>query len=337
MGELADAELDYPADSRGPVGVRDALVGYLSRVRRVRVEVGNVILTLGFLHSLDLLCRALVLLGIGRIAVENPSVPEQGAIATGHGLQLDPVRVDDAGLVVADLFETEARAVIVTPAHQFPLGVILSPDRRRALADWARDRDALIIENDYAAEFRFDGPPVGAVQGIAPEHTVYIGTTSKTLAPAVRLGWIAAPADVVNAIATAQLQGSGGFSGLNAHVFAHLLRSGSYERHVQRCRRAYRRRREALVDAISATLPELRVLGVGGGLHLALQLEPGTDARRVEGAVKAEGIDVRSLSYYAATPIEQQPGLVIGYGRLPLPSVAGLVDALAGVLADRSG
>lgn len=329
MRELPDTELDYPADSRGAVNFRTALVGYLSRVRRVRVELDNLILTLGFLHGLDLLFRGLVLRGVKRVAVENPSIPEQIAIARAHGIQVQPIVVDQAGLVVTELLDSDAEAVIVTPAHQFPLGTVLSPQRRRALAAWARQRDALIVENDYAAEFRYDGPPIGAVQGLAPDHTVYVSTTSKTLAPAVRLGWIAAPAEVTNALADTQLEGSGGFTGLNGHVFARLLLSGCYERHVQRCRRDYRRRRDTLVKALSAELPQLRVLGIAGGLHLTLQLPHGCDADRVAETARSEGIDIRPLSYYAHTPIEQEPGLVMGYGRLPLPSVPGVVGALA--------
>jgi GntR family transcriptional regulator/MocR family aminotransferase len=308
------------------------LVGYLSRVRMVRVDLDNLILTLGFLHSLDLLLRGLALRGVKHIAVENPSVPEQTAIARAHGIQVRPIPVDQAGLVVADLLDSDAEAVIVTPAHQFPLGTVLSPERRRALAAWARQRDALIIENDYAAEFRYDGPPIGAVQGLAPEHTVHMGTTSKTLAPAVRLGWIAAPAEVTGLMVDAQLGGSGGFTGLNGQVFARLLLSGRYERHVQRCRRDYRRRRDALVKELSVKLPELRVLGAAGGLHLTLQLPPGDDADRAAEAARSEGIDIRPLSYYAHAPIEQQPGLVMGYGRLPLPSVPGAVAELARAL-----
>jgi GntR family transcriptional regulator / MocR family aminotransferase len=332
MRELPDTELDYPADARGAMQLRTALVGYLSRVRRVRVDLDNLILTLGFLHGLDLLVRGLALRGVTRIAVENPSIPEQVAIARAHGMQVRPVAVDQAGLVVAELLDSDAEAVIVTPAHQFPLGAVLSPERRRALAAWARQRDALIVENDYAAEFRYDGPPIGAVLGLAPERTVYLGTTSKTLAPAVRLGWIAAPAEVTGALADAHLEGSGGVTGLNAQVFARLLLSGGYERHVQRCRREYRRRRDALVEAISAELPQLRVLGAAGGLHLTLQLPPGCDADRAAEAARSGGVVLRPLSYYTQPPIEQEPGLVLGYGRLPLPSVPGVVGALAQAL-----
>jgi GntR family transcriptional regulator / MocR family aminotransferase len=335
MRDLPDAELDYPADARGAETLRAALVGYLSRVRRVRADLDNLILTLGFLHGLDLLFRGLALHGVRRVAVENPSVPEQVAIARAHGMEIRPIPVDQAGLVVTDLLDSDAEAVVVTPAHQFPLGTVLSPERRRMLAAWARQQDALIVENDYAAEFRYDGPPIGAVQGLAPDHTVYLGTTSKTLAPAVRLGWIAAPAEVTSALADAQLEGSGGFTGLTGQVFARMLLSGRYERHVQRCRRDYRRRREALVEALSAELPQLRVLGSASGLHLTLQLPRGCDADRVADTARSDGIDIRPLSSYAHAPIEQAPGLVLGYGRLPLPGVPGAVAALARAI--RSG
>jgi GntR family transcriptional regulator / MocR family aminotransferase len=332
LRELPDSELDYPGDSRGPAGLRAALVGYLSRVRRVRVGLDDLMLSLGFLHSLDLVYRALVLRGVRRVAVENPSVPEQSAMARAHGLAVDPIAVDDAGLVVADLLDSEALAVVVTPAHQFPLGTVLGPERRRALAAWARERDALIVENDYDAEFRYDGPPIGAVQRLAPEHTVYVGTTSKTLAPAVRLGWIAAPTAFMRALADDQLRDSGSFAGLNAYVFARLLESGSYERHVQRCRRDYRRRRDALVGAIATELPELRVMGVAGGLHVTLRLPRGSDADAAAAAASADGVDIRSLSFYAQRPLDQEPALVMGYGRLPLPSVPGAVAAVRDAL-----
>jgi GntR family transcriptional regulator/MocR family aminotransferase len=333
MRDLPNQELDYPPDWRGPVGLRTALAGYLSRVRRVRVDLDRLILTLGFLHSLDLVCRVLALRGARRVAVENPSIPEQAAIARGHGLEVVPIPVDHAGLVVRDLFDTEAEAVIVTPAHQFPLGTVLSPERRRAIASWASERRALVVENDYDAEFRYDGPPIGAVQGLAPERTVYVGTASKTLAPAVRLGWIVAPAEIAGALADLQFDRAGGFVGLNGQVFAHLVLSGAYERHVQRCRRNYRRRRDALVETLTAELPQLRVLGIAGGLHLTLRLPPACDADRVVETVRSEGIDIRSLSYYyATTPVEPEPGMVLGYGRLPRPSVPGVVHALARAL-----
>lgn len=331
MRELPDDELDYPTEPGGPLALRSALAGYLARVRRVHADPETCLLTLGFLHSLDLVCRTLAQRGIRRVAVENPSIPEQVAIAERNGIAVEPIAVDDAGLVVDHLLMGDARAVIVTPAHQFPIGVVLSPDRRRALADWARERDALIIENDYDAEFRYDGRPIGAVQALAPERTVYLGTTSKSLAPAVRLGWIVAPAaDDVSSL----FEGGGGFVGLNGSIVARLLGSGAYERHVQRCRRQYRRRRDALVTAISERLPQLRVIGAAGGLHLTVQLPAGYDGTAVAEAARSEGVDIRSLSHYAHAPTPYEPALVIGYGRLSLPTVPGFISTLARSVAD---
>jgi GntR family transcriptional regulator/MocR family aminotransferase len=328
MRELPNQELDYPSDWRGPMRVRTALAGYLTRVRRVNAGLDRLILTFGYLHSVDLICRVLAAQGARRIAMENPSIPEQAAIARSHGLAVDTIPVDEAGLVVEQLFDTEAEAVIVTPAHQFPLGMVLSAQRRRAMASWATQRQGVIVENDYDAEFRYDGSPIGAVQSLAPERTIYLGTTSKTLAPAVRLGWMVAPAEIAGTLAGIQRNHGGGFIGINAHVLAQLLLSGAYERHVQRCRRTYRRRRDALVRAIAAELPHLKVLGIAGGLHLTLRLPPACDVDSVVETVRSEGIDIRPLSHYASTPIDQ-PGLVLGYGRLSQSSLPGVVHALA--------
>jgi GntR family transcriptional regulator/MocR family aminotransferase len=331
MRELPDDELDYPPDSGGSLTLRSALAGYLARVRRVRADADTVVLTVGFLHGFDLVCRTLARRGISHIAVENPSIPEQAAIAERNGIAIEPIAVDDAGIVVDHLLSADARAVIVTPAHQFPLGVVMSPERRRALVDWARERDALIVENDYDAEFRYNGPPIGAVQGLAPERTVYLGTTSKSLAPAVRLGWIVAP---VASELSWLFEGGGGFAGLNGTVIARLLESGVYERHVQRCRREYRRRRDALVTTLSEHLPQLRVAGEAGGLHLTAQLPFGADAEAAAEAARAEGIDIRSLSYYAYAPTPYEPALVIGYGRLSLATIPSFIASLARSVPD---
>lgn len=328
MRDLPDAELDYPEDKRGAAELRAAVAGYLARVRRARVTGEDVIMTRGFLPGLDLLCRALAARGATRIGVENPSIPDQLEIARGHGLTPVPIPVDSDGLVVDDLAARRVDAVVVTPARQFPLGAVLSPRRRHALIGWARERDALIIENDYDAEFRFDGAPVGALQGLDPQHTVYLGTTSKTLAPAVRLGWLVAPADIARAV-TELIGTSGAFTDLTGHVFARLVVTGAYERHVQRCRREYRRRRNALIAALAAELPDVDVLGVSGGLQLTLRLPPGSDADRAAVLAAGDGVHVRPLSYYTPGASTRDPALVLGYGRLPLPSVPAVVATLA--------
>jgi GntR family transcriptional regulator/MocR family aminotransferase len=170
------------------------------------------------------------------------------------------------------------------------------------------------------------------VQGLAPDRTVYIGTTSKTLAPAVRLGWLAAPDEVTAGLG---VDGGGGFTGLTAHAFARLLRSGAYERHVQRCRREYRRRRDALAEALAQQLPQLRVIGIAGGLHLTLLLPEGRDADEIAQEARSHGVDIRPLSVYTHHPLEHKPGLVMGYGRLPLAGVPAVTSVLAQALSGR--
>lgn len=328
MRSLPDDDLDYTRDARGPLPLREALVSHLARVRRVQAELESTVLTLGFLHGLDLLFRVLAQRGAKRIAVENPSTPEQLVAASRNGIAVEPIPVDEGGLVVEDLVASDAEAVIVTPAHQFPLGVVLSPERRRALAAWAREREGLIVENDYGAEFRYDGAPIGAMQALVPERTVYLGTTSKALAPAVRLGWLVAPPGIAEDLAEL-CETSGGFSGLGAFVVGRLIETGAYDRHVQRCRREYRRRRQALVASIAAQAPVLQPLGAAAGLHLTVRLPADREARTVAAAARSELIDIRPLSDYAHAPISQEPGLVLGYGRLPTSGVPAFVASLA--------
>lgn len=328
MRDLQDADLDYPEHKQGMPELRAAVAGYLARVRRTRATPDDVIITRGFLTGLDLLCRALALHGATRLGVESPSIPDQHEIARANGLTAVPLRVDRSGIAVDELAAAHLDAVVVTPARQFPLGAVLGPQRRQALVAWADERDTLIIENDYDAEFRYDGAPIGALQGLAPHRTVYLGTTSKTLAPAVRLGWLIAPPAVARSI-TELIDTGGTFPDLTGHIFTRMVVSGAYERHVQRCRREYRRRRNALVSAIEARLPDVEVLGIAGGLQLTLRLPPGHDADRVAELAADEGVGVRPLSYYLHGPTAYDPALVLGYGRLPLPSVATVVATLA--------
>ena len=331
LAALPDAALEYP-DARGVVELREVLAGYLRRVRGVDAGPGRVIVSQGFLQSIDLVCRLLHEQGAARVGVENPSLNHQWTAARRYGLEVVPVPTDADGLDVAVLERAAVDAVILTPAHQFPTGAVLSPERRRALAVWAESGHRLIVENDYDAEFRYDRRPIGAVQGMAPHQTIYLGTASKTLAPGLRLGWIVAPPQLVTPLATLKYQADGGSPSLTQYVFARFVDSGDYDRHILRCRHDYRQRRDALSRAVADELPGLELRGIAAGLHATLLLPPACDDEALARRAAARGLRVRSLASYRLSHEPAEPGLVLGYGLLPTPTIAPAICALAEIL-----
>jgi GntR family transcriptional regulator/MocR family aminotransferase len=332
LAELPDAALDYP-DPHGVPKLREILGAYLRRVRDVDAVPNRVVVTQGFLQGIDLVCRLLRDRGAFRVAVEDPSLNQQGEVARWYGLTVVPIRCDQDGLDVAALARAEADAVFVTPAHQFPTGAVLAPDRRRRLTAWASTADGLIVENDYDAEFRYDRRPIGAVQGMAPEQTIYLGTTSKTLAPGLRLGWIVTPGRLTASLAMLKHHADGGSPAITQHALARFVDCGDYDRHIRRCRHEYRRRRDALAAAVATELPELRLEGIAAGLHAILLLPEGTDDEVFACRARERGCGVRSVSSYRLSPGPGQPGLVLGYSQLPTASIAPAIRALAEVLA----
>jgi GntR family transcriptional regulator/MocR family aminotransferase len=240
--------------------------------------------------------------------------------------------VDEEGIDVTALARTRARAVLVTPAHQFPTGVVLSPRRRAALVEWARDTDALIIEDDYDGEFRYDRDPVGCLQGLAPERVVLAGSVSKALSPAVRLGWTVAPPWLAARLRAARALHDLGSSVLDQHVLARMLADGFYARHLRVMRRKYRARRDAFVAALSSCLPDVRVHGVSAGLQAYAELPASCDDVRVVDEAAALGVAVEGV-----TPMRvSAPGpaaIVVGYARLPEHRLAEAVGLLADAVA----
>ncbi|MFG1997520.1 PLP-dependent aminotransferase family protein [Spirillospora sp. NPDC048911] len=226
---------------RGSDRLREVLAAYLRRVRAAAAEPEHLVICGGFVQGLDLLLRTLAHAGHHAIAVEDPGYGDDKtrAAITGAGLRPVPVPVDDRGLDVAALAAADVRAVLVTPAHQRPTGVVLTPERRRALTTWAAARDALIIEDDYDAEFRYDREPVGSLQGLAPQHVAVLGTVSKSLAPAIRLGWVLAPPPFTERVARQKSISDRGSPVLDQLALAALLRSGRYDRHLRRTRTTY--------------------------------------------------------------------------------------------------
>jgi GntR family transcriptional regulator / MocR family aminotransferase len=304
----ADADLDY-GDPSGAPRLRAELAGYLARVRAARVAPAHLIVTNGAAQALALLAR--VEPG-GRVGVEDPgSAPIREHLSAG-GLRPVPVPVDGEGLVVDALARSSVRAVVVTPAHQFPTGVVLSPARRTALLDWARREGGLIVEDDYDAEFRYDREPVGCLQGRAPELVALVGTVSKALAPGLRIGWLAVPPDRAPALHRAKSAADHGGPVLEQLAFAELLAGGGYDRHLRTVRRLYRARRDAALAALAEHLPHARVTGVAAGMHLVVTLPSTVDDARLAARAVAAGLGALALS---ATRVGTAgpPGLVLGY------------------------
>src|SRR6185295_8800092 len=235
--------------------LRTALASYLGRVRGVVAEPGRVLVTCGYSQGLGLVCRALAERGATRVALEDPSNPEQAQIARRAGIEPVAVAVDEEGLRVDALAATGADAVVVTPAHQDPTGVVLSGERRTALVAWLRERGAVAVEDDYDAEYRYDRAAVGALQGLDAERVVYLGSASKTLVPALRLGWMVVPGSLVEAVAGEKLLADRGTNRIDQHAFTDFLERGELDRHLRRMRVRYRQRRDALVSALTEALP----------------------------------------------------------------------------------
>ncbi|HEY8584158.1 MAG TPA: PLP-dependent aminotransferase family protein, partial [Capillimicrobium sp.] len=224
LRELPDRRLGY-GDIRGTAEAREELAAYLRRARAVTASADAVLTCAGTTGGLALVATVLVRAGRRRVAVEDPSLPHLRALTEAAGAETVSVPVDDQGIDVEALARTGADAVLVTPGHQFPTGIALGPERRGALVEWAGG-GRLVIEDDYNAEFRYDRPAVGALQGLAPDRVVYLGSASKALAPALRLGWVVAPADLVGPLAQAKLYSGHGPGALEEHALASVLRRG---------------------------------------------------------------------------------------------------------------
>jgi GntR family transcriptional regulator/MocR family aminotransferase len=330
-----DSSLDY-ADHRGRPELRVALSRYLARVRGVRVDPGRIVITQGFTQALDLLCRVLVGRDAGTVAMESPSHPGLWATVRNSGLALVGCPVDGDGLDMDELISLGADAAVVAPAHQFPTGTVLAPRRRAALVDWASEPGRLIIEDDYDAEFRYDRTAVGAVQGLSPASVAHVGSASKSLAPGVRLGWISAPPDFVDALREQKSAADSGSPVIDQLALAELITGGEYERHIVRTRRTYRRRRDLLVGALRSRLPRLAITGAAAGMQLLVLLPEGVDDAEVAEAARTRRIGVSALSPLHLTPRPER-GLLLGYGRLPEPSIREAVAALADVIEDVAG
>jgi GntR family transcriptional regulator/MocR family aminotransferase len=320
------ATLDY-REARGERVLREVLADHLGRTRGVIADPADIVIVQGTAQGVDLLMRVLRRRGASRVAVEDPSQTTARERIQANSLAVIPQPVDDEGMVVDGL---DADAVLVTPAHQFPTGYVLSGERRRRLVAWACANHCLIIEDDYDAEFRYDREPVRALQGVAPEHVVQIGTVSKTLAPALRLGWLVVPAHLVDEVEGTKRLLDHFSPTLDQLTLAEFLSRGDYDRHVRRARSVYRGRRDRLIAALSRHLPELKVEGVAAGLHLVVRMPAGVDDSAIARDAKSAGINVAALTAFRIKPAAGG-GLVIGYGRVQELAIEPAIRELAGV------
>ncbi|MGW0335094.1 MocR-like pyridoxine biosynthesis transcription factor PdxR [Streptomyces sp. NPDC003011] len=347
--QQAPNEVFGPGDPAGRVELREALTEYLARARGVRTEPGRIVICSGFAHALRLLfgqdrCRSGdrgqgqgaggsrgggVLRG--PLAVEGYGLGFHRGLLAAAGVRTVPLPLDEHGGRVDRL--GRERGVLLTPAHQFPTGGPLDPARRAAVVDWARARGAVILEDDYDGEFRYDRKPVGAVQGLDPERVIFIGSVSKSLSPAVRLGWMVLPERHVGDVLAAKGEREAWASVLDQLSLADFLASGAYDRHVRRMRQRYRGRRDRLVAALARHAPHVEVTGVAAGLHAVLRLPPGTERSTVEAAVR-RGIAVEGLAAFRhpETDMAARDGLVVGYATPPEHAYGAALDALCAVL-----
>jgi GntR family transcriptional regulator/MocR family aminotransferase len=323
-------------DGRGVPELRQALASYLDRVRGTCSDPEDIVISAGFSQGLGLIGRVFRDRGIRRVAMEDPSNPTYRGILADLRLEVVGIPVDDDGMQVDALASTELEdvgAVVVTPAHQYPVGSVLTPARRSSLVAWARRTGGYIVEDDYDAEYRYDREPIGAIQGLAPERVIYAGTGSKTLAPGLRLGWLLAPAELGGPLAAARLSIDHGGSVLDQLAFADFLDQGELDRHLRRVRPVYRARRDALLDALRRHLPMLDPTGASAGLHVLTWLPPGVDERAVVGASVGVGVGLNGVTRRWFAP-GGRGGLIFGYGTIAERDIEPGIRRLAGSIAD---
>jgi GntR family transcriptional regulator / MocR family aminotransferase len=339
LASASAASLGY-TDPRGLEPLRVALAGYLARARGVAVTPDRVVVCAGYAQALAVLGRVLSGGSLGRphgahsggspapsrqaaprstavrrLAIEGFGMPLYWQIATGTGLELSALPVDDRGAVTGGL--SDQAAVALTPAHQFPLGVPLHPRRRREVIDWAADTGALVIEDDYDGEFRYDRQAVGALQALGPEQVAYAGTASKSLAPGLRLGWLVLPARLVDDVVAAKQAAGQLSSSIDQLTLAEFISSGGYDRCIRRARLSYRQRRDRLVSELARRVPAVHVGGIAAGLHALVMLPPDVREQDVVAEAARRGLALSGLSDYSSGIQPHDPAVLVGYAKPP--------------------
>jgi GntR family transcriptional regulator/MocR family aminotransferase len=326
LAEVPSEALGY-VEPQGLATARAAIAEYLRRTRGVQADAQHIVLCSGATQAIALVSDALRADGLP-LAMEDPGFWLHRMVLRHNGIDPVPVRVDEDGIDVDALAGSGARTVLTTPAHQSPTGVVLSAARRSALLEWARAGN-LVIEDDYDAEYRYDRAPVGALQGIAPDRVIYVGSTSKTLAPGLRIGWMVLPPHLVGAIRLSKGLADTGSSVMDQIAFAALVSSGGYDRHLRQMRRRYLTRRDALLDALGRHLPDATVLGAAAGVHLTVRFPAGFPIADVVRRAAAMRVNVEGLAPCYADPATAPPGLLLGYANLTESQIDAGVAALA--------
>ena len=333
LARLPNHALGYP-DPRGLPELRTTLAALLARRRGVAADPERLIVCSGVAQATTLLGFVLYGRGLRTVGLEDPGSPEHSALFASAGLDTVPLPLDGSGLAPGPLARSGVRAVVTTPAHQFPTGIAYSARRRAELLDWARSVAGFVVEDDYDGDFRYDRAPVGALQGLDPERVVYTGSVSKSLAPGLRLGWLVAPRELLDELVERKRTMDLGNPALDQAVLSDFVQGGGYDRQLRRCQRAYRQRRDTLVTALEEHFPGTEVSGIAAGLHIIARLPAryGPEAvflRRAAGA----GVALRALAEHgSAGPLDGSVRLVMGYAQLTPAEIVRGVRALAGAV-----
>jgi GntR family transcriptional regulator / MocR family aminotransferase len=327
-----------PGHPQGTARLRRSLAGYLARARGVRADPEQIVLTTSVMSALELLSRSAF---GGTLAVESHGLPFHRHVIERGGTSTVPVPIDADGAVVDDVPDTAA-GVLLTPSHQFPTGVSLSPRRRAAVIEWARSGGRLIVEDDYDGELRYDREPVGALQALGPDVVIHAGSVSKSLSPAVRVAWLVLPPRLVDTVVWAKGIREPDASIVDQLVLADLIDSGAYDRHIRRSRQYYRRRRDRITGRLART--GVRVPGIAAGLHAVIPLPADTEPRLVAEAAR-RGFALAPLSFFRHPAFNVTDdgtadggglggGVVVGFGTPAASAFAADVEALADLVAD---
>ena len=325
----------YP-DPRGVPALREAIADYLGRARGAAAEPEQTMICTGFAQAFSLICRWLQGRGVERVALEDPGWHPLRLIVEQAGLEVAPIPVDADGLRIDALESAAASAVVVTAAHQFPTGGVLSRERRAALIEWAERGERLIVEDDFDAEYRYDRAGVGALQGLAPDRVAYIGSASKRLTPGMRLGWALLPSWLAWPLIQAKAIEDGGSEVVGQLALHDFVERGELDRHIRRMRLRYQRRREALVEALARWLPQGRVSEGAAGLYELVELPEDVDEAALVASAAKRGVGLDGLSLHRFNP-KGPPGLVLGFGCLSEPAIEHGIRLLAEALHSLDG